>query len=190
MELYRQLREKGYKVKCTTYNQSGVVFGFDVLQYPKDITFPKTVFELNHYLHDISKSHDFDLLLLNIGGGCTALNSTHHNCFGALHYAYYQAVDMDCVILCVNPAISTLSILRQINFLQNIGIPHIEVVACSDTYDFASLDDPVSISLFSSDENRYSNYLRSLQNELENVVYTLNEVENGKLVQSILQAFE
>lgn len=137
--LLRDFKTKGVSVKNITYNPLGYVFDMTVYEYPKKIFYPDSVCSINRDIKKID-NENCDLIIANIGGGIRSLSKKNTNNYGALAEAFFDAVDVDIVMLCVNTFISPEIIKKDIIKMWDKGVSDVIVIVSNKTYSYSTLD--------------------------------------------------
>lgn len=94
--------KEGIKADFIASSALGSLFGMDTLPsflYENELTFEKKIIKLNHYLYDLSKEKDSEVLVIGFPGGIMPFNEQIHNHFCEFPIIISSAVRVDISIL-------------------------------------------------------------------------------------------
>ncbi|MBR1779736.1 MAG: S8 family serine peptidase, partial [Clostridia bacterium] len=100
--LMRNFAQDHLSPKAITYNPAGSLYGYDIFKYPTKVIFPDIVCSINNYMCAAEEKKNFDVWIINVGGGCFFINNQNKNIFGKLITSYLDACNVDVFILCIN----------------------------------------------------------------------------------------
>lgn len=190
LELFKGLKVHNINTENITYNPLGVLFDFEVYEYPKDVNIPETIYSINHELYQLSEHESTDAILVNIAGGITQLNTHNRNNFGALFFAYKNAANADIIILSINYGINLDRLGRQLEKLELEDIPEIILVISKKLYDPMLMESYDGVRAIPSSQKQQNEFYSEVKTRFPTYqVYSYNEVEEGKLVEGILHLY-
>ena len=183
--LWENFTKSDFDVKSVTYNPKGVLYGFDVFEYPEKVVFPDIVCSINNYAFFAENNNDFDLWLINVGGGMF-INRFNKFSFGKLTEAYFQALDVDVLILVV-PTYTSVEVL-EINIKKafTYGIKEVLFVVSENDFESSSIKSSNAITTYRVDKKKYLNNAKYLKNNCNRKIFTIEDVNNGKLYEEIV----
>lgn len=184
--LSKHFGDLNIKTKSVTYNMKGVLYGFDVFEYPQKIIFPDVVCELNNYMFCAESKDDFDCWFVNVGGGMF-VNNFNKFSFGKLLEAYFCATDVDILILCIPTYVNFEDIERNIMKASCYGIKQILIVVSEYGFEDSSMHSANAIKTYRIDSSKYSSSVNDLKNNSIDInIFTIDDVRNGLLCDKIL----
>ncbi|RDU23423.1 S8 family serine peptidase [Anaerosacchariphilus polymeriproducens] len=187
LELYKGLKEHNIRSENITYNPLGILFGFEVYDYPKNVNIPETIYSINHDLYELSKQESTDLVIANIAGGITQLNTYNRNNFGALFFAYRNAADADIIILTINSGINLDRLERQLAKLELENISKVILVISSQFYSTMQLESYDEVNIIPASANQLQSFYEEVKKRFSKYeVFSYNEVEEGKLTERMV----
>jgi len=190
VNLTRNFKRRGAEVKAITYNSKGIIYGFDVFEYPQKVTFPDIVCSINNHIFYGEFSETLDMWIINIGGSCFFVNNQNKNNFGKLSESYFHAANVDVVVVCIDCFASLESLHTFLLNLDKYGVKHVCFVVSKDVFDPFSADVPNSLRTYRLDKSIYQRQLRKAKNSFKSSLFTLEDVANNKLYENIINFFE
>lgn len=182
LELYKGLKKHEIGSANITYNPLGILFGFEVYDYPKNVNIPETIYSINHDLYELSKQESTDLIIANIAGGITQLNTYNRNNFGALFFAYRNAANADVVILTINSGINLERLERQLEKLESDNISKIILVISSHFYSTIQMENYDEVNVIPASEKQLNSFYEEVRKRFPTYeIFSYKEVEEGKL---------
>lgn len=135
-----------------TSNPLGYIMGMSTYEYPKEITYPRIVYQLNEAMDDISYEDEIDMLIVDIPGGISKLNWHNQYNFGMLFNAFLIAADADVIIIMLNRGITWENIRKEAEQLKLKNIPYI--IFCVSEYmnDSATVESEQGVQLIKNSE--------------------------------------
>lgn len=190
LEVYKGLKERNIITENVTYNPLGVLFDFEVYEYPKEVNIPETVYSINHELFQLSKHKEADAILVNIAGGITQLNNHNRNNFGALFFAYKNAVNADAVILTINYGINLERLGRQLEKLKLEDIPEIILVISKKSYDPMLMESCDGVRAIPASDRQQNEFFEEVKTRFPTYkIYRYKDVEDGRLTEMIAHMY-
>lgn len=186
ISLLNSLQQDGLVIKAVTNNPIGVLYDMDAFNYPKELSFPGIVYSINRYMYLTEINLDLDAWLINIGGGVGAVNTMNTYNFGKLVDAYFSAASIDVVVMCVNTYVDVTNLRLQLANLYKYGIGNIFVVLSHNDIDLATLNYKNGLQAYYVDEEKYRAAYKFLKENIEEKVFTQEDVKNGNLYECIL----
>lgn len=186
ISVLKSLEQDGLAIKAVTNNPMGLLYDMDVFNYPKELRFPDIVYSINRYMYLTEVNVNLDAWLINIGGGIGAINIMNTYNFGKLVDAYFSAANIDVVVMCVNTYVDITNLRLQLANLYKYGIGNIFIVMSHKDIDLSTLDYKDGLQTYYVDEEKYHEAFEFLKENVEEKVFTLEDVKNGYLYTSIL----
>lgn len=186
ISVLKSLEQDGLAIKAVTNNPMGLLYDMDVFNYPKELRFPDIVYSINRYMYLTEVNVNLDAWLINIGGGMGAINIMNTYNFGKLVDAYFSAANIDVVVMCVNTYVDITNLRLQLANLYKYGIGNIFIVMSHKDIDLSTLNYKDGLQTYYVDEEKYHEAFEFLKENVEEKVFTLEDVKNGYLYTSIL----
>ena len=186
ISVLKSLEQDGLAIKAVTNNPMGLLYDMDVFNYPKELRFPDIVYSINRYMYLTEVNVNLDAGLINIGGGIGAINIMNTYNFGKLVDAYFSAANIDVVVMCVNTYVDITNLRLQLANLYKYGIGNIFIVMSHKDIDLSTLNYKDGLQTYYVDEEKYHEAFEFLKENVEEKVFTLEDVKNGYLYTSIL----
>lgn len=186
ISVLKSLEQDGLAIKAVTNNPMGLLYDMDVFNYPKELRFPDIVYSINKYMYLTEVNVNLDAWLINIGGGIGAINIMNTYNFGKLVDAYFSAANIDVVVMCVNTYVDITNLRLQLANLYKYGIGNIFIVMSHKDIDLSTLNYKDGLQTYYVDEEKYHEAFEFLKENVEEKVFTLEDVKNGYLYTSIL----
>ena len=99
----RCLKNKGYKVLAISANPLAKLMDCEVFPaylFESNLSIVEKTIKINHYIHELVKNQDPDIVLISHASGFITLNEYEYNYFGEISYILSNAVVSDYGILC------------------------------------------------------------------------------------------
>lgn len=186
ISVLKSLEQDGLAIKAVTNNPMGLLYDMDVFNYPKELRIPDIVYSINRYMYLTEVNVNLDAWLINIGGGIGAINIMNTYNFGKLVDAYFSAANIDVVVMCVNTYVDITNLRLQLANLYKYGIGNIFIVMSHKDIDLSTLNYKDGLQTYYVDEEKYHEAFEFLKENVEEKVFTLEDVKNGYLYTSIL----
>lgn len=186
ISVLKSLEQDGLAIKAVTNNPMGLLYDMDVFNYPKELRFPDIVYSINRYMYLTEVNVNLDAWLINIGGGIGAINIMNTYNFGKLVDAYFSAANIDVVVMCVNTYVDITNLRLQLANLYKYGNGNIFIVMSHKDIDLSTLNYKDGLQTYYVDEEKYHEAFEFLKENVEEKVFTLEDVKNGYLYTSIL----
>lgn len=186
ISVLKSLEQDGLAIKAVTNNPMGLLYDMDVFNYPKELRFTDIVYSINRYMYLTEVNVNLDAWLINIGGGIGAINIMNTYNFGKLVDAYFSAANIDVVVMCVNTYVDITNLRLQLANLYKYGIGNIFIVMSHKDIDLSTLNYKDGLQTYYVDEEKYHEAFEFLKENVEEKVFTLEDVKNGYLYTSIL----
>lgn len=190
LELYRQFREKGFRIACITYNPIGVAFDFYTYQFQNMISVEETIHNINYTIRQIDKLALYDAILLNIASGICPLSRSITNGFGLLSYLWMQAVPIDYLILNTNIGIAERIINRELARVAHMNTARVSLYISQHAITPTSLSSKQGIEYYQSSTKHLCEYGNRLTRAIptETPLFKPDDLLNGTICDSILRA--
>jgi hypothetical protein len=187
LSLLKSLKEDGLEVGSISNNPIGLLYNTNIFNFPNELKFPNIVYSINKFMYLNEINTDMDAWVLNIGGAIGQVNSLNTYNFGKLADAYFSAANIDVAIMCVNPSIDVSNLKLQLAHLYKHGIENIFVVLSHNDIDATTMDYRDGLQTYYIDDNKYKDAFEYLKENVEEKVFTLEEVQSGILYENIIE---
>lgn len=188
LSLLESFKRDNLTMELVTNNPLGLILGGDVFNFPYEIKFPNIVFSINKYMYLEEVKKEFDAWLINIGGGLGELNNLNTCNFGKLPDAYFSAANIDIAILCVNPSVDTETLkLHLANFYKH-SVQKVLIVVSHNEIDATTMDYRDGLQTIYIDDIKYQSALAEIRENMDEPVFSLDDVKNGVVYQCIIDA--
>lgn len=182
--LVKNFSKDGFFVKAVTYNPCGVLYNFDVFNYPDRIIFPDIVCSINNYMCCVENNINLDAWIINVGGGLF-VNNFNKFSYGKLIESYFQAANIDILVLCV-PAFYGLEMLRlNINRALTYGIKKIFLVISQNTIEGSTINSFNALKTYKVDFPKYDTSVDYIRQNFDGEIFSFDDACNGKLYNRI-----
>ncbi len=185
--LYKNFRADDIKTKVVTYNKKGILYSFDVFEYPPKVVFPDIVGAINNYMNCAEHTEDFDMWIIDVGGGSVFLNNKNRNNFGILNEAYYHATNIDVSLLCIDGFTDVPDLKRWIAKLNAFGIYNIFFIVSENSIDPTSWNEKDGIKTYRLDKKKYEDCFKKLKLEFGDILISMQDVKEGRLYKTLLR---
>jgi hypothetical protein len=189
VNLIKNLKNDLISSKAITYNPTGLLYKFDIFQYPTKIIFPDIVCSANNHLFYTEFFNTPDVWVIDVAGGCFFISNQNKNNFGKLSEVYLQAANVDMIVLCIDCFINTKTINSFLHQLQKYGVKKVFFVLIKNAIDQNFIETTDSIQTYYVDKKVYKYNFDRLQKILEDKLFSLEDVENNKLYEAIAASF-
>ena len=187
LSLLKSLKEDGLEVGSISNNPIGLLYNTNIFNFPNELKFPNIVYSINKFMYLNEINTDMDAWVLNIGGAIGQVNSLNTYNFGKLADAYFSAANIDVAIMCVNPSIDVSNLKLQLAHLYKHGIENIFVVLSHNDIDATTMDYRDGLQTYFIDDVKYYDALEYLKKNIDETVFTLEEVQSGTLYENIIE---
>ncbi|MDR1522128.1 MAG: hypothetical protein LBS28_04675 [Streptococcaceae bacterium] len=174
--------------KALTYNPEGVIYGFDVFYYPKQVIFPDIVGSINYYMNRVEAYEKIDVFVINVGGGISFINNQNKQTFGKLNESYLHATKVDVVVLCIHCEVNLKELEFTLQKFRNFGVKFIFLVPSYNTFDHSTLEAEDGIQTYQMDFKNYQLRFNDLKKIFKEDIFTIGEVKKNQLYQKILES--
>lgn len=188
LSLLNSLKQDGLDIESITNNPLGVLYNTNVFNFPNELKFPNIVYSINKFMYLSEINKDIDAWLINIGGAIGQVNSLNTYNFGKLADAYFSAANIDVAIMCVNSSIDVPYLKLQLAHLYKHGIEKIFIVLSHNDINALTLDYREGLQTYYIDNAKYIDAFEYLKKNVEEKVFTLDDVQNGNLYKNIIEA--
>lgn len=188
LSLLNSLKHDGLDIKSVSNNPIGLLYGSDIFNFLDELKFPNIVYSINKYMYLSETNEDIDAWLINIGGAIGQVNSLNTYNFGKLADAYLSATNIDVAIMCVNPSIDTEILKVQVAYLYKHGIEKIFIVLSHNDIDPSTMDYRNGLQTYYIDDDKYDDALVYLKENINEEVFSLDDVQNGILYKNLIEA--
>ena len=136
LQLYlrKELMKRGFAVGNMGTEPSSLLFGFDTVfpcgyngQIQLDI--PQTITAVNELIWDITQK-DPDIIITGGQSGFLAYNDSNARMFPSYHQIVFSAIQLDAIILCINPYDDTDFIERTIKAAEGLSNGKVIGIVC------------------------------------------------------------
>ncbi|MDR2641076.1 MAG: hypothetical protein LBC61_07485 [Candidatus Peribacteria bacterium] len=182
-------QEDDFDLKAVTYNPEGIVYGFDVFEYPQKIIFPDMVCSINNYMYCTENSKSFDAWIINVGGGMF-INNFNKFDFGKLTEAYFHAVEVDVLILHIPTFIDAEQLNLHISKANLFGIKNVFFVVSQYTFEGSTLNSTDSVQMYHVDDKVYIENINNLKKKSNLKIFTPKDVKKALLYKGIMNILE
>lgn len=184
-----KFKNNNIKTKVVTYNNEGVLYGFDIFDYPCKITFPDIVGSINNYMHSVESTQKIDLWIIDVGGGCSFINNKNRNNFGKLNEAYFHASNVDILLLCIDGFVDLIDLQNWKKKLHAFGINNIFFILSENAIDPTSWDSSEGLQTYKLGKENYQNCFDRLKLKLGDRLFSINDIERNRLYEAIVEEF-
>lgn len=188
LSLLNNLKQDGLDIELISNNPIGILYNANVFNFPSEIRFPNIVYSINKFMYLSEINKDMDAWLINIGGAIGQVNSLNTYNFGKLTDAYLSAANIDVTIMCVNPSIDVSYLKLQLAYLYKHGVEKVFIVLSHNDIDASTMDYRDGLQTYYIDNTKYLNAFEYLKKNVEEKVFTLNDVQSGTLYQNVIEA--
>lgn len=188
LSLLSRLKQDGLEIESISNNPLGVLFNTNVFNFPKELKFPNMVYSINKFMYLSEINKDMDGWLINIGGAIGQVNSLNTYNFGKLADAYLSAANIDAAVVCVNPSIDIPYLKLQLAHLYKHGIETIFIVLSHNDIDASTLDYRDGLQTYYVDGVKYSEAFEYLRKNIEEKIFTLDDVRSGNLYKDVIKS--
>lgn len=126
----------------------------------------------------MSERKESDIIVANIAGGFTELNTHNRNNFGALFSAYLKAADIDILILTINLGLDLEKVKKEVEKLKLQNIPYVVLIATEYQYDDTMMESFMGVKSIPMKSTQKVSFAQQLQSIFpEDYVLGISEVE-------------
>ncbi|WP_077610057.1 S8 family serine peptidase [Clostridium sp. Marseille-P2415] len=187
LSLLNSLKQDGLNIESVSNNPIGVLYSTNVFNFPNELKFPNIVYSINKYMYLSEINKDMDAWLINIGGAIGQVNCLNTYNFGKLADAYFSAANIDVAIMCVNPSIDVQNLKLQLAHLYKHGIEKIFIILSHNDIDASTMDYKDGLQTYYVDNAKYADAFEYLKKNLEEKIFTLEDVQNGNLYKNVIE---
>lgn len=187
LSLLNSLKQDELDIESVSNNPIGVLYNTNVFNFPNELKFPNIVYSINKYMYLSEINKDMDAWLINIGGAIGQVNMLNTYNFGKLADAYFSAVNIDVAIMCVNPSIDVANLKLQLAHLYKHGVEKIFIVLSHNDIDASTMNYRNGLQTYYIDNKKYFDAFEYLKKNVEEKVFTLDDVQNGKLYKNVIE---
>lgn len=188
LSLLNNLKQDGLDIELISNNPIGILYNANVFNFPKGLKFPNIVYSINKFMCLCEVNKDIDAWLINIGGAMGQVNSLNTYNFGKLADAYLSAANIDIAIICVNPSIDITNLKLQLAYLYKHGIAKVFIVLSHNDIDASTMDYRDGLQTYYIDNTKYFYAFEYLKANIKEKVFTLDDVQSGKLYKNVIEA--
>lgn len=187
LSLLKKMRTDGFEIGAISNNPIGLLYGINVFSYPNKLKFPDIVYSINRfmYLYEIYKN--IDAWIINIGGGIDQINMLNTYNFGKLMDAYLSAANIDIVILCITPSVDINFLKLEVSYLYKHGVEKVFFVLSHYDINGTTTDYKNGLQTYYVDDNKYNSALTYLNENMEEIVFGMHDLEEGRVYDNIIQ---
>lgn len=187
LSLLNSLRQDGLNIESVSNNPIVALYDGNIFNFPNELKFPSIVYSINKYMYLSEVNKNMDAWLINIGGAIGQVNNLNTYNFGKLADAYFSAVNIDVAIVCVNTFIDVENLELQLANLYKHGIQTIFIVLSHNDIDGTTMSYRDGLQTYYVDDTKYFQAFEYLKENIEEKVFTLDDVKNGKLYKNIIE---
>lgn len=186
IDLLSRLKKDGLDIKAISNNPVGLLYDMEVFNYPTELKFPDVVYSINKYMYLTEVNENMDAWLINIGGAIGQVNNLNTYNFGKLADAYFSAANIDVAILCVNAYVDVINLKFHLADFYKHGIDNIFIVLSHNDIDATTMDYKDGLQTYLVDDKKYLESFEYLQSNIKEKVFTIEDVQSGKLYDNIM----
>lgn len=188
IELLNNLKKDGLEVEAISNNPIGLLYNMDIFEYPYKLIFPDIVYSINYFMYLSEMNKEIDTWLINIGGAIGQVNNLNTYNFGKLVDAYLSAMNIDVAVMCVNPSVDVSNLKLQLAHLYKHGIKEIFIVLSYNDINTTTTDYRDGLQTYRIDKSKYNEAFEYLQKSVDEKIFNLADVKEGKLYTNIINA--
>jgi len=188
LSLLNSFKNDGLDIEAVSNNPIGVLYNMNVFNFPGAIKFPNIVYNINRYMYSSEINKNIDAWLINIGGAIGQVNNMNIYNFGKLSDAYFLAANIDLAIMCITPSSDIQNLKLQLADFYKHGTEKIFLVLSQNDIDYSSMNYRNGLHTYCVDSKKYSDFFKHLRANIEEKVFTLEDVQNGVLYDNVLEA--
>lgn len=186
--LAEQLKDRKYASLQICTNPIGFLFGMIPIDVWNDICFPSIVYKLNNFISYLVSNGEYDIVIINVGGGVLPINSKlyNHN-FGASVLAFLYASFFDTFVFCTDLTDNLDYIQSSLNFIENIGnVKPTAIAINNEKTDINSIERPDSFLTMPTSLDERKRIKEKLAPYFECPQYLHEEIMKQSLVEQII----
>lgn len=187
LSLLNSLKQDGLNIESVSNNPIVALYDGNIFNFPNELKFPSIVYSINKYMYLSEINKDMDAWLINIGGAIGQVNNLNTYNFGKLADAYFSAVNIDVAIMCVNTFIDVENLKLQLANLYKHGMQTIFIVLSHNDIDGTTMSYRDGLQTYYVDNTKYFEAFEYLKKNVEEKVFTLDDVKNGNLYKNIIE---
>lgn len=188
LSLLKGLKKDGLDIGAISNNPIGLLYGINVFSFPNELIFPNIVYSINRFMYLYEINTDIDAWLINIGGATGQVNSLNTYNFGKLVDAYLSAANIDVIVLCVNPSVDVEFLKLQIGYLYKQGVEKVFLVLSHNDINATTTDYKDGLQTYYVDNKKYMESFEYLRSNIQEKIFMLEDVQNGKLYDDIIES--
>lgn len=189
LTLFDMLQHHNIKTNVITYDKKGILYGWNVFKYPDKIIFPDIVGSINNYINLAETNKDFDMWIIDVGGGSFFFNNKNRNNFGKLNEAYFHAINVDILLICIDGYVNYNDLDLYIKRVQSLGIDNIYYILSENAIDPLSWDGKEGIQNYKLDKQKYTECFKKLKTKYKENIFSMDDVRGGILYDNIMKLF-
>lgn len=187
LSLLKKMKTDGFEIGAISNNPIGLLYGINVFAYPNNLKFPDIVYSINRYMYLYEIYKNIDAWIINIGGGVDQINMLNTYNFGKLMDAYLSAANIDIVILCITPSVDINFLKLEVSYLYKHGVEKVFFVLSHYDINGTTTDYKNGLQTYYVDENKYNSALTYLNENMEEIVFGMHDLEDGRVYDNIIQ---
>jgi len=187
LSLINSMREDGLSIEVISNNPLGVLYNNSIFNFPYELNFPQIVYSINKFMYLSEVNKDMDAWLINIGGAIGQINGLNTYNFGKLADAYFSAANIDVAIICVNSYIDASYLKLQLAHLYKHNINEVFIVLSHNDIDASTMDYKDGLQTYCIDDKKYDSAFEYLKKNVEEKVFSMDEVRKGTLYERIIE---
>lgn len=188
LSLLSNLKQDELKVESVSNNPIGVLYDTNVFNFPSELKFPNIVYSINKFMYLCEVNKEIDAWLINIGGGISQINNLNTYNFGKLVDSWFSATNVDITIICVNPSIDISYLKLQLAYLYKHGSQKVFIVLSHNDINTSTMDYRDGVQTYYIDDEKYFSSFEYLKQNIQEKVFSLDDVQNGNLYKNIIEA--
>ncbi|PXV91554.1 hypothetical protein C8E03_103111 [Lachnotalea glycerini] len=191
IHLSNNFKNNGYNVGNLTYNWTGKLFGYKILNYPTKIEYPQYAYYINNSAYE--ESINKDILITTIAGSIN--KGSNDKELGDLVDIFNISLNIDIVILCVSDFVSFYELIESKSEIENNYGAKLFIYVTAKSKNIA--DHESDVEMIENESENAINFISSekvkkYKNELEktfpmNPVFNEEDLYEGKLYKRILE---
>lgn len=187
LSLLKKMKEDGLEIGAVSNNPIGLLYDINVFAFPNKLKFPDVVYSINRFMYLYEINRDIDAWLVNIGGAIDQINMLNTYNFGKFMDAYLSAANIDIVLLCINPSVDIDFLKLEVAYLYKHGVEKVIFVLSHNDINATTMDYKDGLQTYYVDEKKYNLAFEYLKENMEEMIFGVRDIENGRLYDYIIE---
>lgn len=187
LSLLKKMKEDGLEIGAVSNNPIGLLYDINVFAFPNMLKFPDVVYSINRFMYLYEINRDIDAWLVNIGGAIDQINMLNTYNFGKFMDAYLSAANIDIVLLCINPSVDIDFLKLEVAYLYKHGVEKVIFVLSHNDINATTMDYKDGLQTYYVDEKKYNLAFEYLKENMEEMIFGVRDIENGRLYDYIIE---